>query len=194
LTVNYRTSRQILQWCLEVAADQVDDLEGDHETLAGARSMFEGPAPEQIAFDSVANEAEGVASRVEAWNKEGIRYGEIALVARERRQLSSFEDELKRRGIPAIHADAHRDEEALGDRVRLMTMHRAKGLEFRAVALVGVDARSVPAPYVGSLADDEWGLELAKERNLLYVAGSRAREALHVSWVGTPSRLLPGHR
>lgn len=43
LTVNYRTSRQILRWSLRVVDPETDDLDGAVETLAGARSLFDGP-------------------------------------------------------------------------------------------------------------------------------------------------------
>jgi len=194
LTVNYRTSRQILRWCLAVAAGEaVDDLEGDQETLAGARSMFDGPEPEQSAFSTATDEAAAVAGRVASWREEGLAWAEIAVIAREGRLLDPLVKSLRHRSIPTVRADANRDEDALGDRVRLMTMHRAKGLEFRAVALVAVGSQHLPAPYVSHLGDEPRELELAKERSLLYVAGSRARERLWVSWTRSPSVFLP-HR
>lgn len=73
-------------------------------------------------------------------------------------------------------------------------MHRMKGLEFRRVAVVGVSQRYVPAPSaVTSATDDQRShdLDIQRERCLLFVACTRARENLVVSWHETPSRLLP---
>jgi len=76
--------------------------------------------------------------------------------------------------------------------VRVATMHRAKGLEFRAVALVGVEEGTIPVPPpVTSEGGDHDHQHEQQERCLLYVAGSRARERLSVTWTGKPSPLLP---
>lgn len=203
LTVNYRTSREILKWCLAVANGQaVDDLESEEDSLAGARSVFDGPEPEQVGLESRHAEAAGVAERLQGWHSdrpgEGsdgavgpIPWGEMAVIAREKRLLDPVEEALSAGHVPVVRADAERDEDDLGDRVRLMSMHRAKGLEFRAVVLAGVSDRSLPPSYVRTLPEEARAVELAKERNLLYAAGSRARERLLVTWVGRPSSLLP---
>jgi superfamily I DNA/RNA helicase len=72
-----------------------------------------------------------------------------------------------------------------------MTMHRAKGLEFRAIALPRMGAAEFPPPFVRFLAEDDARSAEMRERNLLYVARSRARERLWVSWTARPSPLLP---
>ena len=71
-------------------------------------------------------------------------------------------------------------------------MHRAKGLEFKAVAVVGCDRSALPNQVALKDLDDPADIEAVKEqeRNLLYVACSRARERLRVSYVGQPSEFL----
>jgi DNA helicase-2/ATP-dependent DNA helicase PcrA len=68
--------------------------------------------------------------------------------------------------------------------VHLLTLHRAKGLEFDAVFLPRVEEKELP-----------WRLAkgadaLAEERRLLYVGMTRARRHLTITWAGTPSRFL----
>ncbi len=60
--------------------------------------------------------------------------------------------------------------------VTLLTMHKAKGSEFDAVCLVGLEEGMVPISYAGT--DDE----VAEERRLLYVGMTRARRHLWLSW------------
>ncbi|HEU5210851.1 MAG TPA: UvrD-helicase domain-containing protein [Longimicrobiales bacterium] len=75
------------------------------------------------------------------------------------------------------------DSERTDDRsVALMTMHSAKGLEFRDVFIVGVEEGILP--HTRSLDDaEESGTDaLSEERRLFYVGVTRARERLSLSW------------
>jgi superfamily I DNA/RNA helicase len=78
------------------------------------------------------------------------------------------------------------DEDVAPDAIAIGTMHRAKGLEFRAVAVMGCDASTLPLDVVLSgLVDavdrDEF---IDQERQLLYVACTRARERLLITAAG----------
>jgi len=77
------------------------------------------------------------------------------------------------------------------------TMHRMKGLEFRCMSVVGVNEHLVPFPKAVTPADED-GLahaqDLQRERCLLFVACTRAREQLHLSWYGNPSPFLSSAR
>lgn len=193
LTVNYRTSRQILDWSLRVAYGQsVDDLEGDADTLAGARSEFGGPEPETVGFSSARKERAALAEKLRSWHETGIPWSQMAVVARVRAQVDELGVSLAEAGIPVSKVGATTEEGALGEQVRLMTMHRAKGLEYRAVALSGAGRNELPPRGIRQLQGDESDAAWARERSLLYVSGSRARERLYVSWVGEPSELLAG--
>jgi superfamily I DNA/RNA helicase len=86
------------------------------------------------------------------------------------------------------------DDPADEDHIALGTMHRAKGLEFKAVAIVGCDLRLLPLRSVLDTFTDavERGLFVEQERNLLYVALTRAREQVFVSYAASPSDFLRG--
>jgi DNA helicase-2/ATP-dependent DNA helicase PcrA len=77
----------------------------------------------------------------------------------------------------ALVSDA--DEVGRGEGVTLMTIHNAKGLEFLHVFLAGLEENLFPhARSIGSDAD------LEEERRLCYVAMTRARRELSLSWAG----------
>ncbi len=71
-------------------------------------------------------------------------------------------------------------------------MHRAKGLEFKAVFVVDAADDVVPHPQAIDTPDDpaDRAEALAAERQLLYVSLTRARDEAFVTWVGAPSRFL----
>jgi len=69
------------------------------------------------------------------------------------------------------------------DRVTLMTLHSAKGLEFPSVFIVGVEKGLFPL----SRAFDEEG-QLEEERRLFYVGITRAEQRLHVSYAASRER------
>ncbi|MBS0381437.1 MAG: UvrD-helicase domain-containing protein [Proteobacteria bacterium] len=68
------------------------------------------------------------------------------------------------------------DQDDGGEAVRLMTLHSAKGLEFRCVHIVGCEDGTVP--HEGAI--DEGRLD--EERRLFYVGLTRAKELLHLSY------------
>jgi len=74
-----------------------------------------------------------------------------------------------------------------------MTMHNAKGMEFSRVVLFDVSDGAFPPAIAYKGVPDEEKPDLDKRfRSLLYVAASRARDELVVTWKGSPSALLLG--
>ena len=73
------------------------------------------------------------------------------------------------------------------DAIQLMTVHSAKGLEFDAVFITGLEEAPVPARERDERCDD--GLE--EERRLMYVAITRARQRLYLSFSADPAAARP---
>jgi superfamily I DNA/RNA helicase len=182
LTVNYRTSRQILDWCSSVMLGTVvDDLEGGSDDLVGARSLFAGPAVETYPDR---HEAARVLEVVSTWHHEGLDWGEIAVVVPTRDLAVRLVGALGDTGVPARHQGRDSLDDSANE-VHVMTMHRAKGLEFRGVVIAGIGATTFPPKW----ARDS---DVPRFRNLLYVAGSRARELLALVWSGKLTALVHG--
>jgi DNA helicase-2/ATP-dependent DNA helicase PcrA len=68
--------------------------------------------------------------------------------------------------------------------VNLLTLHRAKGLEFEAVFVPRLQEKELPSKQARTDA------ELAEERRLLYVGVTRAKRVLWLTWSGKRSRFL----
>jgi superfamily I DNA/RNA helicase len=191
LRLNYRTTHEILAWALSLlSGERYDDLDAGIDTQSGYRSELHGPPPTLAGFTTRSAETEGVVSTVQAWLEAGVEPSSIAVAARTWAPLEAVGKSLAAEGIAAHRLDR-------GDQTRqcvaLGTMHRLKGLEFRCIAVV--DAGNVPlAQAVRAEADDPLGhrQDLQRERCLLYVACTRARDDLRVSWSGDVSPFLAG--
>src|SRR5690606_18574916 len=80
LTLNYRTTRQILGTSLSLLGDaKFDDLDDSTEDLAGYRSVLGGARPELAGHPSTAAELAGLITRIEGWLGEGLKADEIVV-------------------------------------------------------------------------------------------------------------------
>ncbi|GAB3034124.1 3'-5' exonuclease [Mycobacterium bourgelatii] len=190
LTVNYRTSREILRWSLSIADADADDLDTSSDTLAGARSVFRGPEPESLSFKSKSEEDQGLVAKIDRWIADDYSKSDIAVFVYEKNDVRDIVATLEAAGVAAEVVNESTKEEKLGDVVRVMTMHRAKGLEYRAVAIARLGSKSFPPYFVQQKQGDEREQEEKKLLRVLYVAGTRARERLALLWAGELSPLL----
>jgi hypothetical protein len=196
LRVNYRSTEEILAWATGIIdGAAVEDLGGEgRDSLSGYRSLLHGRRPRTGGYDVEAAEVEAFVERVREWLGQGIRPGEIAVCARFNLLLDAVRGKLTAAGIPAVRV---RDNPRPGeDGVRLATMHAMKGLEFRCVAVLGATASAVPfAREITPVEVDrlQHDTDMLRERCLLFVACTRAREDLAVSWSGPASPFLPVH-
>lgn len=75
--------------------------------------------------------------------------------------------------------------------VQIMTMHSAKGMEFERAIIIGVGSDELPAAWqLAGLPDAEQQDVKLRERSLLYVAATRARDELVITWSGEASTYL----
>ena len=182
LKVNYRTSHQIRAAADKLLPASIADLDGIEEGRRGTVSVFDGPVPLVVLAHDEAEETAKVGGAVRGWIGEGVPAAEIALLVRSDRQLARARAAIKAAGLNP------RDEGG----VAIATMYAAKGLEYRAVAVIACDEDVLPDPErlgaVGDVADLEAAYET--ERHLLYVACTRARDRLLVSAVAPGSEFL----
>ncbi len=169
LKVCYRTSHQIRRTADRLLATEIADQDGITESRRGTVSVFDGPDPTIALFDDADAEVAAVREWLRARLAEGMTTSELAVLVRSNRQFD--------RGRAAAKA-ADSD-------VPVLSMHDAKGLEFRSVAVMALDEDVLPDPDrlsgIGDVADLE-AIQDA-ERHLLYVAATRARDHLMLSGV-----------
>lgn len=193
LTRNYRTTRQNLDVAFGILdPGTYEDMEGQAEEhhYVSPRS---GPEPLLLHASDRADELSKAAELLTVWleqdrDSEDSAPESIAILVRDRYQRDAVVNGLAQHGVEVRAVDR----EAAGrGRPVVMTMHRAKGLEFRKVLLFDVSKNAIPRPlrdqqYSDADRDDA----LLRERSLLYVAATRARDQLAISWSGEASPLI----
>jgi superfamily I DNA/RNA helicase len=189
LTLNYRTTAENLHFAVSILSGaEYHDLEQDAESTTDYRSARRGPTPTLVECASVAEELDRVATQIQSWISADVDPSSIAILTRSEATRDQFVRALGERGTPARALD---NKHVANDNVQVLTMHRSKGMEFSCVVLAGVDDVHVPsAATLKSVPEEERTEALLRERSLLYVAASRARDALVVTWSGRKSGLL----
>ena len=132
--------------------------------------------------------------RVERHGRAERSFGDIAVLYRLNSQSKALKTALERSGIPYEIAGGKALEDDLlakdaeyverSERVSLMSLHAAKGLEFPVVFIVGCEENLLPLHLDGMVGD------LQEERRLFYVGMTRAKEELFL--VRAKKRLLFG--
>jgi len=190
LKLNYRTTEAIQRFADRLLPGGPEGGSGESEAR-DAVSLLIGPDPEIIGKQTAAEEVESLAEWLLRLQEEGFQPFEIGLFARTEHVISGrILPAVEQCGLAACMLSD--DEPPSSEEVSVGTMHRAKGLEFKAVAVVGCDAGLMPLrSALDSLADPgDRESFIEQERQLLYVACSRARERLLVTSSGQASEFL----
>jgi superfamily I DNA/RNA helicase len=190
LRVNYRTSHQIRMQTDRLLGPAVTDIDGNSEERGDTVSVFNGPPPAIRQFSSVGEEANAVAAWIKKQTLAGVVPHEFALFVRSTGQLERAKAAAKQAGLPFVVLDDGVEAEA--GQISISTMHLAKGLEFRAVAVMACDDEIIPLQERIETVGDDADLQEVydTERQLLYVACTRARDNLLVTSVAPASEFL----
>ena len=191
LSLNYRTTQEILAWAVPLlGTEPVTGLDGEVDTLLGYRSPMHGPRPQQKVTATRAEEFKHFTERIAGWLAAGLEPHAIGVTARSAQLVREAREALKAAGIPTVSLNGRGSTQA----VRAGTMHAMKGLEFQAVAVIGVEQGLVPDPAAVTPEGEDGAAhaqDLQRERCVLFVACTRARDRLYVSGTGEPSPFLP---
>lgn len=190
LRVNYRTSHQIRMQADRLLGPELTDVDGNTEERRCIVSVFNGPKPAILVFDSREGETEAVGEWLRERISEGMMPHEIGLFVRSAAELERGRGAVEKASFPYKVLDEKI--ETMSGHVSIGTMHLAKGLEFRAVAIMACDDEVIPLQERIETAAEDTDLEeiYNTERHLLYVACTRARDRLLVTAVAPASEFL----
>jgi DNA helicase-2/ATP-dependent DNA helicase PcrA len=146
--------------------DQLDAYELAYQITqeTGILKDLHGPSPEEVSkYENVKELLNGISEFIGAPEQEG-RFVRL--------------DEFLQNVV--LLTDQDTDDDTVADTVKIMTIHSAKGLEFRHVFIAGLEENLFPSQM--SLGTQK---ELEEERRLFYVAITRAREYLTLTYANT---------
>lgn len=193
LKINYRTSEENRLAALRVVEGiTFDDLDNGIDVDDEALSLQHGNPPIVEGFDTIDEEDLAIAATIEAFRDLGKEDRDICVVTRQVRHAGGYMSGLEKLGIPVYDLQRARvDDRSVGG-VRVCSMHRAKGLEFDCVIIANAsDGALPPASVINACeSEEERNNVLKSDRCLLYVAITRARDAVYITYRHEPSDLL----
>ncbi len=196
LDENHRCTPQIVSVAAAVL-HKGDEPGGLSDMDLPSTTRVDGPVPTVMRHSSDADEAAWAAQRARLSHTPGRRWTSIAVLTRTNAQLTAVQAAMEAARVPCLvagtdlgpasdlrtwrrgaEADEDGDDEVTVDRdcVVLSTFHRAKGLQWPTVLVLGLSAGLMP------LASAQTAEAIEEERRLLYVALTRAEEELWCSW------------
>lgn len=190
LRVNYRTSHQIRAQADRLLEAEISDADGNSETRRDAISAFNGVPPIVQTYRDFKAEIEAVGEWLAARAGESVAAHEIGIFVRSVEHLGRAKAAAEAAKLPCKILDERVN--AVGGFAAIGTMHLAKGLEFRAVAVMACDDEIIPLQArIDTVGEDSDLKEVYDtERQLLYVACTRARDFLLVTGVEPASEFL----
>jgi superfamily I DNA/RNA helicase len=172
LKLNYRNTREILNFAFEFAKDYLQEKTTDEDSVPLVKPEVggkPGPAPEFRLLTNLKQEIAFIRACLQKWHQDGTAWSDMAVIYCRNQFGEALMRELNQHAIPNTwmgNAHNRRNYNPLDDTVLLVTRQSSKGLEFPRVIVAGL----------GGLKDDE--NTRADEARLLYVAMTRAQEFL----------------
>jgi superfamily I DNA/RNA helicase len=176
---NYRNTKQVAKLALAIA--QTPYFPTDADLVEPKSPNADGPLPALVSFESQTKEQQYVADLAKRYGQTGT----VAVLFRDREQERTVSSYFG--GGTRLHRDLATWPSQPG--IFYGTYHAAKGLEFDAVILPFLSDSTIPhPPDVEAFGDSE---AAALDSRLLYVAVTRARSTLVLTYSGEPTKILP---
>lgn len=190
LTRNYRNAMGVLDaaYRLDVQSSAQDPTEErDAERPHDAARLVDGVVTLE-GFETEVDLQLGLTGEIDRLRQEGVAVGDIAVLVPTNQLADTWIDRVAELDLKAMRLDSYQGIPV--DAVKVGTVHRAKGLEFKHVLLPAVGADTlgdVQDPSEDDLAHAE---RRALARRQLFVAMTRARDSLWMGYTGPRSTLL----
>ena len=188
LSKSYRTTMQIAYAAYSLIEDDKNILEDDNFVKPSLIDK-QGVYPVYRGFKNKVSEAEYIAETIENELKNKYDYKDIAIISKFKNQRKDIKIFLEKNNIPYKELESNEELDFNEDCVKLLTMHCAKGLQFKAVIIAGLNDKIIPSRDFANEFEDSDFVE-SIDRRLLYVGMTRATEELFLSSYGNLSKFI----
>lgn len=192
LKINYRTTEEIRNFAVALLQGMpIDDLDEGEDNSRQYVSLTSGADPEFQGFDSDVEEAKWIADTARELSKSEIELSDCCVMLRTNRARDHYGQLLRDNGLEVTELGARANNPKVAG-LRIATLHRIKGLEFRHVFLASMCEQDIPnkMAITGSKDPTELKDNEFSERALVHVATTRAIQSLLISWNGVHSHYL----
>lgn len=189
LKKNFRNTRQIAETAAALNAYN-EHIKMSGEYVDPLFTNRQGPWPVLLQCDITDRETKAIAEKVlDLAGDNEFRLSDFAVLCPTVQLCNAVKSKFDQLNIPCILRDDEQFD-ILEDKIKVLTIHSAKGLEFPVAFITGLHNGMLPN-LIKSVDDEEAGIALERERTLLYVAITRAAEALYlVSSKENPSSFI----
>lgn len=192
LKINYRTTEEIRK-CAFALLNGIpfDDLDEGVDFGDKCQSLTHGETPIVESFSNANDEFDFILNEVKKMNDGGIALTDICVVARTKKLVDDYLALFTKAGVRSYAIKRNKIEDRSHDGLRIATMHRVKGLEFKYVFITAVNNRIIPLQSAINNTDAISKAEsIASEKCLLYVAMTRAQKGVYITSYGKKSDFL----
>ena len=192
LKINYRTTEEIRKHAFALLNGiSFDDLDEDLDLGDKCQSLTHGEKPIVENFGNANDEFDFLLREVKKLKENGVSLTDICVVARTKKLVDDYIALFTRAGIRSYAIKRNKVDDRSFDGLRVATMHRVKGLEFKYVFIAAVNNRIIPLPSAINKTDAVSEAEsITSEKCLLYVAMTRAQKGVYITSYGRPSEFL----
>ena len=192
LRINYRTTEEIRKYAFALLHGiSFDDLDDYVDFGDQCQSLTHGEKPKHNHFKDAGDELEYLLKETKKLLDSGVAASDICIVTRTKKLLEDYIAQFTKAGIRTYAVKRNKSDDRSFDGIRIATMHRVKGLEFKYVFVVAVNNRIMPLVSVINKTDAVSEMEsLTAEKCLLYVALTRAQKGTYITSYGRKSEFL----
>lgn len=191
LKLNYRTTDEIRKWAVALlAGEKIDDLDEGNDSHSDYKSLYNGPKPEIKNFLEFNDELKYIHEYIEKIKKVDNE-SKICIVLRTQKLVDTYYDYFSSKDFQTLKISRNSKDDLSNTNVRIATMHRVKGLDFDHVIISSMNKGIVPLE-TSEISDEELINKeyLQKEKSLVFVAATRAKKSLLVTFYGLKSEFL----
>lgn len=192
LKINYRTTEEIRKHAFALLNGvSFDDLDDGADIGGKCQSLTHGEKPIIENFGNANDEFDFILGEVKKLKNSGVALTDICVVARTKKLVDDYIALFTRAGIRSYAIKRNKADDRSYDGLRVATMHRVKGLEFKYVFIAAVNNRIIPLPSAINKTDPVSEAEsITSEKCLLYVAMTRAQKGVYITSYGKKSDFL----